>query len=716
VIESLLGTSSAISPIDEDVVHSGPCLDTTHSDFLLAPVTNETIKEALFSVGNNKAPGPDGFSSLFFKQSWDIVGADFCAAVKDFFSSGRMLKQINHSILALVPKSAHVNSANDFRPISCCNVVYKVISKILAGRLGSALQSIINPAQNAFLGGRSMTDNINLTQELIRHYGRKRTSPRCLLKVDFKKAFDSVQWPFLRSLLHLLGFPQRFVNLVMLCVETSSYSVAVNGNLYGFFPGKCGVRQGDPLSPYLFLICMEYFSRMLGMASQQHAFHFHPKCAPHHICHLAFADDVLLLCRGDVSSVQILVEQLHAFGRASGLHINAAKSFIYFGGVGDSLKHTILQASGFSEGSFPFKYLGVPLSPHRLLASQFYPLLHQLETAIQSWMGKNLSYAGRLELIGSVLFGMVHFWLNVFPMPESVINRITCLCRTFLWTGTTVKTMSALVAWKSVCLPKAEGGLGLYDIKARNNCFLVKQLWNIHLKADSIWIRWVHHFYLQNMNIWTVPLQQTSSPLWKSFIKLRDRLLDDCGGQPAVISLLQSWNTAQLFSANAYEYLRPKGTPVPWVHVVWESWCLPRHSFILWLTLLKRLRTKDRLRFIDIDVSCVFCQDHEESHAHLFFACTWTSTLWMKVKSWLRLNRGMTTINSAVRGLHLKGKAAVTRMKRVSLSIVVYLIWEERNRRVFENSCSPVEPLFRRFQVLFYMILRFHQRDLPIPI
>jgi hypothetical protein len=431
-------------------------------------------------------------------------------------------------------------------------VVYKVISKILAGRLGCALQGIINPAQNAFLGGRSMIDNINLTQELLRHYGRKRTSPRCLIKVDFKKAFDSVQWPFLRALLHLLGFPQRFVHLVMLCVETSSYSVAVNGNLYGFFPGKYGVRQGDPLSPYLFLIYMEYFSRMLGMASQQQAFHFHPKCAPHHICHLAYADDVLLLCQGDCSFVQILVEQLHAFGRASGLHTNASKSFIYFSGVGDSLKQTILQDSGFSEGSFPFKYLGVPLSPHRLLASQLYPLLHQLETAIQSWMGKNLSYAGRLELIGSVLFGMVQFWLSIFPMPESVINQITCICRNFLWTGSTVRNMSALVAWKNVCLPKAKGGLGLYDIKARNNCFLVKQLWNIHLKADSIWIRWMHHFYLQDTSIWTVPLQQTSSPLWKSFIKLRDRLLDDCGGQPIVVSMLQSWDTStKLFSAKA---------------------------------------------------------------------------------------------------------------------------------------------------------------------
>ncbi|KAL9347268.1 hypothetical protein Peur_058634 [Populus x canadensis] len=148
--------------------------------------------------------------------------------------------------------------------------------------------------------------------------------------------------------------------------------------------------------------------------------------------------------------------------------------------------------------------------------------------------------------------------------------------------------------------------------------------------------------------------------------------------------------------------------------MVCESWCLPRHSFILWLALLKRLRTRDRLYFVDIDVSCVFCQDHEESHNHLFFACSWTSLLWMKVKSWLRLSKGMTTINSAVWGLYLKGKTAVTRMKKVSLSIVVYLIWEERNRKVFKNSCSLVEPIFRRFQVLFHMILRFHQRDLPI--
>ncbi|KAL9394293.1 hypothetical protein Peur_013578 [Populus x canadensis] len=146
-------------------------------------------------------------------------------------------------------------------------------------------------------------------------------------------------------------------------------------------------------------------------------FNFHPKCSALGVSHLAFADDVLLLCRCDIQSVSILNQQLLAFGWMSGLDINAAKSFIYFGGVGESVKLAILRLTGFLEGSFPFRYLGVPLSPHRLLATQFSPLLQKLESSIQSWMGKLLSYAARLELIRSVLHGMVQFWLNIFPIP-----------------------------------------------------------------------------------------------------------------------------------------------------------------------------------------------------------------------------------------------------------------------------------------------------------
>jgi hypothetical protein len=204
--------------------------------------------------------------------------------------------------------------------------------------MGRVLDGIISPMQNAFLGGRRMADNIDLLQELLRQYERKRTSLRCLIKIDFREAFDSVQWIFLRYLLLFLGFPDRFVHLVMTCVETASYSVAINGELFGFLPGRCGVRQEDPLSPYLFIICMEYLSRMLSLASQNPSFRFHLKCKPLGLSHLSFADDIILLCRGDRGSVQVLFQQLMLFGQTSGLNINISKSSIYFGGVADRLK------------------------------------------------------------------------------------------------------------------------------------------------------------------------------------------------------------------------------------------------------------------------------------------------------------------------------------------------------------------------------------------
>jgi exonuclease III len=216
--KELLGTSKHTIPLRAEVVQSGACINVDSHAYLLAPVLADDIKQVLFSMDDNKAPGPDGYTSAFFKKAWNIVEVDFCSAVKDFFASGELLKQLNHSTIALVPKSANANSAADYRPISCCNVTYKVISKIPARRLAHVLHDIISPSQNAFLGGRLMADNINLMQELLRSYGRKRVSPRCTIKIDFKKAFDTVQWPFLRDLLHLLGFPDRFVHLVMKCV------------------------------------------------------------------------------------------------------------------------------------------------------------------------------------------------------------------------------------------------------------------------------------------------------------------------------------------------------------------------------------------------------------------------------------------------------------------------------------------------------------------
>jgi len=211
----LVGFSKVTLPLDDEVSWSGPCIDPASHASLLAPVTNDIIKQALFSIDDDKVPGPDGYTSFFFKKSWDIVGGDFCLAVRDFFVSKKLLKKINHSIIALILKSANVSTTTNFRPISCCNVVYKVISKILSVRLAIALADIISPLQNAFLGGRLMADNIHLIQELLRLYECKRVLSRCLMKIDFKKAFNFVQWPFLQQLLLSFGFPYKFMHLIM---------------------------------------------------------------------------------------------------------------------------------------------------------------------------------------------------------------------------------------------------------------------------------------------------------------------------------------------------------------------------------------------------------------------------------------------------------------------------------------------------------------------
>ncbi|XP_011093973.1 uncharacterized protein LOC105173793 [Sesamum indicum] len=199
---SLLGTEAHTLPVDDGVFKWGPLLSPEHTVELCRAVTPLEVKEAIFHISDNKAPGPDGYSLCFFKKAWTIVGDQVCRAVLDFFRSGRMLRQLNHTIIAFVPKSDHSTSVADYRPISCCNVIYKTITKIISDRLAPVLEHLIDRCQAAFVGGRNITDNIFLAQEMVRQYSRKRISPRCTINVDLRTAFDSVSWSFLARVLH----------------------------------------------------------------------------------------------------------------------------------------------------------------------------------------------------------------------------------------------------------------------------------------------------------------------------------------------------------------------------------------------------------------------------------------------------------------------------------------------------------------------------------
>lgn len=195
--------------------------------------------------------------------------------------------------------------------------------------------------QSAFVKGRSIMDNIHLAQELMRGYSRKRSTPRCAVKIDLKKVYDTIDWDFLNQLLLGLNFHPIFVNWIMQCVSTPMFSISLNGSPHGFFRGKRGLRQGDPMSPSLFILCMEYLSRFINAKSCVN-FNFHAKCGRTKITHLAFADDLMLFCRGDHTSLKILYEAMEEFQACSGLETNKQKSNLFVAGVhGHELKQLL---------------------------------------------------------------------------------------------------------------------------------------------------------------------------------------------------------------------------------------------------------------------------------------------------------------------------------------------------------------------------------------
>lgn len=206
-------------------------------------------------------------------------------------------------MITLIPKVQTPEQARQFRPISCCNVVYKCISKLLSVILKQVLRYLVSETQAAFIKGRSLVHNVLICYDFMRHYGRK-TSPRCMMKIDLKRAYDMVQWTFIRDLLSGLGFPPKFCDLVLPCVTTTKFSIRVNGDCHGYFEGKRGLRQGDPISLRLFVLVIEYLSRIMAKMGRLPDFRFHPMCKAQGLNHLIFEIDLMIFCKGYELSVK----------------------------------------------------------------------------------------------------------------------------------------------------------------------------------------------------------------------------------------------------------------------------------------------------------------------------------------------------------------------------------------------------------------------------
>ncbi|GJY24734.1 RNA-directed DNA polymerase, eukaryota, reverse transcriptase zinc-binding domain protein [Tanacetum coccineum] len=253
-------------------------------------------------------------------------------------------------------------------------------------------------------------------------------------------------------------------------------------------------------------------------------FKFHYGCKDLKLSNMCFADDLLVLCNGDTESVQIIKNAMDQFSSVSGLFPNIGKSTIFFGSVPLDVQRDILTIMPFQVGKLPMKYLGVPLIAKKLGINDCKSLVNKVSEKINCWKNKVLSYAGRIQLIASVLSSMQIYWASVYMLPSSTINEIEKLLKGFLWCQGPLTSGKAKVAWKQVCLPKEQGGLGIKSLKKWNEVLLIKQLWKIIEGKESLWVKWVNVVKLKGSSIWDIEAKYNDSCGWKKLLELRNRI------------------------------------------------------------------------------------------------------------------------------------------------------------------------------------------------
>lgn len=272
-------------------------------------------------------------SDIFFHKYWSIVGLDVTNMVLNMLNLNMPIAEINKTNISLVPKTNNPTKMIEFRPISLCNVVYKLISKVLANRLKVILPHVITKNQSAFTFDRLITDNVLVAFELMHYLNHKieRKESFMSIKLDMSKAFDRVKWGFVKGIMEKLGFDRKWVSLIIQCISSISYSMIINGEAFGNITPFRGLRQGDPFSPRFFLLCIEGLSALIHHAARNQSLNrlsIYRGCPT--ITHIFFADDSQLFCKANTSECMELINILNAYEKASGQKINADKSSVFF--------------------------------------------------------------------------------------------------------------------------------------------------------------------------------------------------------------------------------------------------------------------------------------------------------------------------------------------------------------------------------------------------
>ncbi|XP_057745700.1 uncharacterized protein LOC130963614 [Arachis stenosperma] len=406
----------------------------------------DEIREAVWDCESSKAPGCDGYNMNFIKRCWNEIGLEFTTVATGFFQTSRLPAESNITWVALAQKFVGAREIKDLRLISMVGCVYKVISKILVRRMRQVMPELIGETQSAFVKGRKIHDGAIIAYETV-DWLKRRKKEAVIIKLDFQKAYDRVKWSFVDLVLQKMGFGLRWRSWVMECLTTASMSILINGSPSKPFKMERGLRQGGPLSPFLFVLVVDVLHRMIGEAVRNGR--ISPLLVERdsvELSHLQFADDTILFSPPEEETIRNYKRLLRCFELMSRLSINFDKSSLIPVNCEEQWVHRMCRLLGCKGGSLPIKYLGIPLEANPRLVRTWKPIIDKVVEKLSLWKAKRKDDGSN---------GM------------------------------------ALVKWEVVQAPKKLGGLGVGDAMIRNTAMLFKWWWRFAKEDCPLWKRMV---------------------------------------------------------------------------------------------------------------------------------------------------------------------------------------------------------------------------------
>ncbi|CAN6710400.1 unnamed protein product [Malus baccata var. baccata] len=599
---------------------------------LMSPISDEEILEAAFQIPSTRAPGPD---------------ADMVKTIKAFWHSGTLLRKLNHTNLVLIPKVKCPRKMTQFRPIALCNVSYKILAKSQDSQIGMAI------------------------------------------KLDMAKAYDRVEWDFLLSMMTKLGFASMFCNRVMECISTVSFSILINGSPMGYIHPTRGLRQGDPLSPFLFLICAEGFSSLIRKGLE------------------------LLFGNATIEEAQGVADILKMYASGSGQEINMSKSSIFFGtATSKRNKKKIGETLGIQHKDGFGKYLGLQADFGLSKKAVFAEIRDKIESRLAGWSEQFLSQAGKEVLVKAVAMALPNYAMSCFKLPIGVCRDVEKAVRSYWWKGNDQKRGCHWISWDRLMKQKRAGGLGWRvgdgeNIDIRKDPWLPTPTTFLANPLDSLEVTKVRELIEPISKSWKAEIivagfnqeearKILSIPLSKT--GCRDRLVwhHTVNG---VYSVKTGYGVAINLMENGALGRKGRGAPSenrrsnPMWRKIWTLQVPNKIKYFIWKCCNNALAVRQNLqrRHMRVENICGVCNSVGESENHLFFHCDFSQRFWFGSHLYLNSHKlaGVDFLESWETFCNRIKSTAMNEEILQEFAFGLWRLWKNRNEVVFNGVHRP---------------------------